>query len=164
MTNFNYAAYTTNTASGWLLKTGLLILGVSIMAPPESLARVGFAWAQQNPAIAVLILAAIVGSAVYLARLRARTLEVSVSDHIIEFKVGKLVRKSQWIKLADIRNVRLNANLIEQKFGAATLHLETVGTGGVDMTLPQLNADDAESLRQRLSPRGIEPTEQSKAA
>jgi membrane protein YdbS with pleckstrin-like domain len=151
---FNRAAFVLNTASGWILRAGLLVLGVSVLAPPESLARVGVAWMKQNPAPATAIFAAIFTLTVLLAYNRARSLKVDVSDLVIEFEVGKLVRKNQIIKLADIRNVKSHANLIEQKLGAATLKLETVGTGGVDMTLPQLNADDAEALRQQISPRG----------
>ncbi|MBU2952198.1 PH domain-containing protein [Marinobacter sp. F3R08] len=161
---FNRAAFTTNTAIGWLLKASLLVLGVALLAPPESLVRVGFAWMKQNPAGASALLTTVVLATLLAAYYRSKTLRVNISDLVIDFEVGTLVRKRQRIKLADIRNIKSHANLIEQKLSAATLKLETVGTGGVDMTLPQLNAEDAEELRQRLSPRGNDDEDLIQAA
>lgn len=152
MVKFNHTAYIANTSLGWAFKLALLVLGLSVIAPPDSLARIGIGFIKANPVILALAIVLMCWTCVVLAELRARTLKVIVTSELIEFHVGRLVKKTQWIALADVRNIKFHANIVEQKLNAGTLHFETVGTGGVDMVLPQLDAADAERLRRQVAP------------
>lgn len=149
---FNRSAYTINTTLKWLMTGVMLFLGVVLLAPPESLARQLLITLQGYPVYSVMVVLFTVTLFALLSWVRACTLQFSMTDGYIEFRVGTVVQKYQWILRRDIRNIRLKANIIEQKLNAATLEIETVGTGGVDIQLPQLRRHEAEAIRKQLLP------------
>tara|TARA_Y100001933_G_scaffold64883_2_gene65329 strand:+ start:181 stop:666 length:486 start_codon:yes stop_codon:yes gene_type:complete len=147
------SAFVICTATQWISLAGLGILVVVIFAPPGSFARLWLQWSAQNPLLTLAILAAALFSVLSACLFRARSVKIQLERGLLHYQIGNIVRKTQSIRISDIQNVTSKQNITEQKLGAVTLKLETIGTGGVDLKLPQLKKGYAEELKKRIFPQ-----------
>jgi membrane protein YdbS with pleckstrin-like domain len=72
----------------------------------------------------------------------------AVREKDITYQSGWLIRNQKVCPFNRIQNCNIQAGVLERKYGLASLILYTAGTTGADITIPGLEQEEAERLRQ----------------
>jgi membrane protein YdbS with pleckstrin-like domain len=72
----------------------------------------------------------------------------AVRERDVAYQSGWLIRNQKICPFNRIQNCNIQAGLLERKYGLASLILYTAGTTGADITIPGLEQEEAERIRQ----------------
>lgn len=110
-----------------------------------------------------LLIGAIVGSffaffqlilALWMPSLSFDRWRYVLRDDDILIERGVLLRRLTSIPYSRVQHVDTHQGVLEQSFGLARVHVFTAAGVGADGTIPGLDLDDAEALRDALVERG----------
>lgn len=93
----------------------------------------------------------VLATALVLPPIRYRAWRFSLRDEHVYLRHGVLFRTTSVIPYARIQHVDTRHGPVDRWLGLASLVIYTAGTRGAIITIPALEAEDAESLRDRLA-------------
>ncbi len=89
--------------------------------------------------------------AMIFPRLRYRAWRFALLDDHVHLRYGVLFRTTSIVPYARIQHVDTRHGPLDRWLGLASLVVFTAGTRGAILTVPALQADEAETLRDRLA-------------
>ncbi|GGJ16313.1 membrane protein [Halobellus salinus] len=129
---------------GRAMLTAAILAGVAVgiqrfIAPP---------WVPEWAPVAVFV--GFAGLGVVLAVLRYRVWRFEVYDDSLYLERGVLTRVRTVVPFVRIQHVDTSRSPIERLVGLASTVVYTAGSRGADVSVPGLEAGDADDLRERL--------------
>lgn len=98
-----------------------------------------------------LVLALAAAVVVVLPPLRYRAWEFALRDEHLQLRHGVLFRTTSIVPYARIQHVDTRHGPVDRRLGLASLVVFTAGTRGAIVTIPALEAGEAEEMRDRLA-------------
>ncbi|QRV16970.1 PH domain-containing protein [Haloterrigena salifodinae] len=88
--------------------------------------------------------------------LHYRSWNVTIRDDELSIQRGVIRRKETFIPCEQIQHIDVEVRLIERVFGLSRLVVYTAGSPHSDLSVPGLDSNDANTLREQLSRGGAD--------
>lgn len=129
----------------WLLGPAAVI-GVLVGAPLAERSPLGMGW----PAVVALLLA-VLPLAVWLGRKQYRYTWWLLDDEGLAVRRGRFWQAETRVPATRVQHLDVKRGPLQRRRELATLVVHTAGTSNSAVSVPNLDAEDAERLRERLS-------------